>query len=188
MHKKKILWHTGSKKQKFQFKQCIKIKMFIWHTGSKKQKFHLVNFINCMQLIIKLIDCNCVLGLYEYSKRVCAESWLFSPGEKSFAPTGGIEPASALHLAFQSEALPTELPHPPDPFPHPDPFPQSIILSLFNGLLAASFFKCLERLVTATLKLLPAMDIWNLNDCPTTLTRLNSPMLVVLTGDPRNPM
>ena len=41
-----------------------------------------------------------------HRKRVCTGSWLW---EKNPLPHLGFEPASVLRLAFQSDALPTEL-------------------------------------------------------------------------------
>ena len=53
--------------------------------------------------------CNCTQGLYGHRKRVCTESWLW---EKNPLLHRGLEPASRLRLAFQSNALPTELSQP----------------------------------------------------------------------------
>ena len=53
--------------------------------------------------------CNCTQGLYGHRKRVCTESWLW---QKNPLLHRGLEPASRLRLAFQSNALPTELSQP----------------------------------------------------------------------------
>ena len=50
--------------------------------------------------------CDCTWGLYRHCKRVCAGSWLW---EKNPLPHRGPELVSVLHLAFQLDALPTEL-------------------------------------------------------------------------------
>ena len=50
--------------------------------------------------------CHCTLGLYKYWKRVCAGSWLW---EKNPLPHQGLEPVSALLLAFRLDAQPIEL-------------------------------------------------------------------------------
>ena len=49
--------------------------------------------------------CNCTLGLFWHHKRVCSESWLW---EKNPLPHQGLKPTQVLHLACQSDALPTE--------------------------------------------------------------------------------
>ena len=54
--------------------------------------------------------CNCTQGLCGHSKRVCIWNWLW---EKNPSPHQGLEPLSVLHLAFQSDALPTKLFFPP---------------------------------------------------------------------------
>ena len=46
--------------------------------------------------------CICTLGLHGHRKTVCNGSWLW---EKNPLPHWGLEPASVLHLAFQSDAL-----------------------------------------------------------------------------------
>ena len=50
--------------------------------------------------------CDCTRGLYGHRERVCTGSWLW---EKKPMPHLGLEPASVLRLAFQSDALPAEL-------------------------------------------------------------------------------
>ena len=50
--------------------------------------------------------CDCIQGLYERCKRVCTGCRLW---EKNPFPHRGLEPASVLRLAFQSDALPAEL-------------------------------------------------------------------------------
>ena len=50
--------------------------------------------------------CECTRGLYGHCRRVCSECWLW---EKTPLPHWGLKPVSVLHLAFQSDALPTEL-------------------------------------------------------------------------------
>ena len=50
--------------------------------------------------------CDSTQGLYRCHKRVCTGSWLW---KKNCLPHQGLEPMSVLPLAFQSDALPTEL-------------------------------------------------------------------------------
>ena len=50
--------------------------------------------------------CDGILGLYKHNNRICTESWLW---EENPLPHQGIKAASALHLAFLSDTLPTEL-------------------------------------------------------------------------------
>ena len=53
--------------------------------------------------------CDCTWGLHGHRKRVCTESWVC---EKNPLLHQGIEPSLVLHLAFLSDAVPTELFHP----------------------------------------------------------------------------
>ena len=53
--------------------------------------------------------CDCTRGLYGQRKRVCTESWLW---KQNPLPHRGLEPASVLRLAFQSDAPPTDLSRP----------------------------------------------------------------------------
>ena len=46
-------------------------------------------------------------GVYRHRKRVCTGSWLWE--KKNPSPHRGLEPASILRLAFQWDALPTDL-------------------------------------------------------------------------------
>ena len=50
--------------------------------------------------------CDCTRGLYRHRRRVYIGNWLW---EKNPLPHRGLEPASALRLAFQSDAVLTEL-------------------------------------------------------------------------------
>ena len=54
--------------------------------------------------------CNCTRGLHGRRKRLCMGSWLW---EKNTLLHRGLEPASVLCLAFQSDALQTEHGVPP---------------------------------------------------------------------------
>ena len=49
--------------------------------------------------------CDCTRELYGHRKRVCTGSYLW---EKNPLPHRGLEPASVLRLAFQSDRLPSE--------------------------------------------------------------------------------
>ena len=77
--------------------QCVRFCVFRQRYGCQ-----CLGFLTCSQRWCMLY---CTRGLYGHRKRVCTESWL---REKSLAGRG-LEPASALHLAFQSDALPAEL-------------------------------------------------------------------------------
>ena len=50
--------------------------------------------------------CQCLRFFHVHRKRVCTASLLW---EKNPLPHRGLEPASVLHLAFQSDNLPTEI-------------------------------------------------------------------------------
>ena len=65
--------------------------------------------LDIFNLNTDLDACDCTQGLYEHRKRVCTASCLW---EKNRWSHRGLEPASVLRLAFQSDALPTE-PFPP---------------------------------------------------------------------------
>ena len=52
--------------------------------------------------------CDCTRRLYGHRKRVCAESWLWSLKENTL-PHRGSNPRQYFALAFQLDALPTEL-------------------------------------------------------------------------------
>ena len=59
--------------------------------------------------------CDCTQGLSGHRKKACTGRQLW---EKSPFLYWGLEPASVLHLAFESDALFTNLPPPPPPPPH----------------------------------------------------------------------
>ena len=63
-----------------------------------------LGILTCIQMLTHATYCT--LRLYGHRKRVCTESGLW---EKNPLPHLGLEPASVLRLAFQLDALPTEL-------------------------------------------------------------------------------
>ena len=67
-----------------------------------------LGFLTCAHYYVDACDCTGT-GLYGHRKRVCTEGCLWE--EKSPLPHRhrGLEPASVLRLAFQSNALATEL-------------------------------------------------------------------------------
>ena len=77
--------------------------------------------------------CDCTRGLHEHSKRVFTGSWLWG---KNPLLHRGLEPVSALRLAFQSGTLPTEL------------FPLFLLVFLFHKTLCHYLDVCALSCVT----------------------------------------
>ena len=91
-------------------------KCFAWVRHSNRSTVCVIFLYFCMseqQYVCRIFNmrtytdaCDCTRGLYRCCKRVCAGSGLW---EKNPLPHQGLEPASVLCLAFQSDALPTEM-------------------------------------------------------------------------------
>ena len=112
----RLTWlrHSSCKSRATHFYQCVWYFGVIkpWHGCQCLEIFVVIKpwyGCQCLEIFNLRTDvaaCDCTRGLYRHRKRVFTGSWLW---EKNSLPHRGLEPASVLRLAFQSDALPTEL-------------------------------------------------------------------------------